>query len=320
MLSRVAEHLYWMARYLERAEDTARLLRVTRHLMLDFPGTATLGWSSLVTITGADSIYDEQHAHRDGPTVLGFLCADRQYGGSILGALSMARENLRTTREVMPREVWEEVNRLLLELGGMTQGPIDPRHLDHFLRATIRGCQTLTGMLSGSLSEGPARRFCHIGMQLERADMTSRIVDVRSANLLSRIDTDLIPFENLQWMSVLKSLSAYQMYRQQVRLRVRGPEVMRFILVDERFPRSITHCLRQLETCVASLPRSQQVHEGLARVGSLLASEATSALASNPDDLNAFLDKVQVGIIGIHDLIKTTWFGGVDTPAPIVPE
>ena len=320
MLSRVAENLYWMARYLERAEDTARLIRVTRHLMLDFPGTATLGWSSLITITGADAIYDEHHQERSGPTVLGFLCANRKYGGSILGALTAARENLRTTRDVMPREVWEEINRLLLELSGMVQREIDPRRVDQFLHAAIRGAQTLVGMLNGSLSETPARTFCEIGLQIERADMISRIVDVRSANLLPRIETDLIPFENLQWMSVLKSLSAHQMYRQQVRLKVRGPDVVRFILLNPLFPRSVMRCLRQLEARFATLPRADEARAGVSALVELLNSEDLAALARMPEQLNAFLDRIQLGIIDLHELIKTTWFGGIDTPAPIVAD
>ena len=156
MLSRVAENLYWMARYLERAEDTARLIRVTRHVMLDYPGTATLGWSTLIDIVGAEEDYAKYYDDRSVSSVLTFLCADRRYGGSILGALGAARESLRTTRDVMPREVWEEINRLFLECSEMLSGTIDLRRLDEFLRLAIRGSQTLAGMLDGSLSDTQA--------------------------------------------------------------------------------------------------------------------------------------------------------------------
>lgn len=320
MLSRVAENLYWMARYIERTEDTARLIRVTRHLMLDFPGTTTLSWSSLISITGADADFDEHYETRDAGNVLSFLCADRRYGGSIMGALAAARENLRTTRDVMPREVWEEINSLYIHSGKLLAGTIDVRRMDEFLRTVIRGCQALTGMIDGSLSESPARIFCALGGYLERVDMTSRILDVRSANLLPRSPDDLKPFEQLQWMSVLKSLSAHQMYRRQVRSRVRGKDAIRFILLDATFPRAIKRCLKRLHSKLASLPRSEHACREVARVESLLERENTAELYAQPDQLHQFLDELQLGVIDIHEAIRTTWFGGVDSPAPVIDE
>jgi len=320
MLSRVAENLYWMARYLERTEDTARLIRVTRHLMLDFPGTTTLSWSSLISIAGADEMYAEHYPDREANNVLTFLCADRRYGGSIMGALAAARENLRTTRDVMPKEVWEEINRLYIDGANMLAGTIDLRRLDDFLRTTIRGCQTLTGMIDGSLSDTPARTFCAVGGYLERVDMTSRILDARSANLLPRSPDDLKPFEHLQWMSVLKSLSAYQMYRQQMRTRVRGREVVRFILLDPTFPRAINRCLKRLHGKLAALPRSEVACASVAEVMTLLQREDAAELAGAPDQLHQFLDDLQMGINEVHEAIRTTWFGGVDTPLPVVDE
>ncbi len=320
MLSRVAENLYWMARYLERAEDTARLVRVSRHLMLDFPGTATLGWSSLISISGADEIFDEYYTERDAASVLTFLCADRRYSGSVLGALAAARENLRTTREVMPREVWEEVNRLFLECSDIFSGTIDLRRLDDFLRVVIRGCQALTGMLDGSLSDTPARTFCAVGGYLERADMITRILDVRSANLLPRTPDDLTPFENLQWMSVLKSLSAYQMYRQHVRLRVRGPDVVRFILLNPQFPRALNRCLNNLNRKLSTLPRSGLACQRVTELLGMLATEDAARLADAPDRLHAFVDELQLGFNRVHEAIQATWFAGIDSPAPVVAD
>ncbi|QID19433.1 alpha-E domain-containing protein [Nitrogeniibacter mangrovi] len=320
MLSRVAENLYWMARYIERTEDTARLIRVTRHLMLDFPGTTTLSWSSLIHITGADAIFDEHYGTRDAAKVLTFLCADRRYGGSIMGALAAARENLRTTRDVMPKEVWEEINSLYLQGSSLLAGTIDLRRLDDFLRTVIRGCQALTGMIDGSLSESPARTFCAVGGYLERVDMTSRILDVRSANLLPRSPDDLKPFEQLQWMSVLKSLSAHQMYRRQVRTRIRGKDAVRFILLDTTFPRAINRCLKRLHGKLATLPRSDAACAAVAELQQLLQRDGTAELADAPDQLHQFLDDLQLGTSRIHDAIRTTWFGGVDSPAPVVDE
>ncbi|MCB1890208.1 MAG: alpha-E domain-containing protein [Rhodocyclaceae bacterium] len=320
MLSRVAENLYWMSRYLERAEDTARLLRVTRHLMLDYPGTPTLGWSSLVTITGAEAQFEESYPHQDEASVLAFLCLDRNYGGSILSSLGAARENMRTTREVMPREIWEEINQLYLTVSNYLASGIAQRRLDDFLRMVIRGCQTIVGLIEGSLSHGPARRFCDIGRSLERADMTTRILDVRSANLLPRTPEDLTPFENLQWMSVLKSLSAHQMYRQRTRSRVRGPEVARFVLQDQDFPRSIYRCLDDLCRIFQKLSRHGQALSGAATLRDALHSADGNQLASSPDELNGFIDRLQIGFGEIHQAIAATWFAGVDSPAPVLAQ
>jgi len=320
MLSRVAENLYWMARYLERAEDTARLLRVTRHLMLDYPGTPTLGWASLITITGDDELFSSHYDRRDEASVLAFLCLDRAYGGSILSALGAARENLRTTREVMPREIWEEINQLYLTVGNYLASGIAQRRLDDFLRMVIRGCQTINGLIEGTLSHGPARRFCNIGRELERADMTTRILDVRSANLLPRSPEDRTPFENLQWMSVLKSLSAHQMYRQRVRARVRGADVVRFVLQDTDFPRAIYRCLDDLCRVFQSLGRHDNAMNcTMGQRDALLAADV-GRLAASPDELNAFIDGLQVGFGAIHQSIAATWFAGVDAPAPVLSD
>ena len=173
MLSRVAENLYWMARYIERAEDTARLLSVNSHLMLDLPRHLPLGWAPLIEMTGTLETFNERHSSFDERNVVHFLCADAQNGSSILSALASARENLRTTRDVVPREIWEEVNQLYLNVADHAESGVSPRRRDAFLKNVIRGCQTLTGLIEGTLSHGPARTFIKLGRQLERADMTT---------------------------------------------------------------------------------------------------------------------------------------------------
>jgi uncharacterized alpha-E superfamily protein len=319
MLSRVAESLYWMTRYLERAEDTARLVRVSRHLLLDFPGQATVGWASLIAITGGKGDFDGHYDEPSEANVLAFLCADRHYGGSILASLAAARENLRTTREVMPREIWEEINQLYLRVNQQIAEGINQRRLDEFLKIVIRGCQTLTGQLEGSLSHTPARTFCAVGRYIERADMTTRILDVRSANLLPRTPGDSTPFENLQWMSVLKSLSAHQMYRQQIRHRVRGRDVMRFILQDELFPRTIARCLADLRMRLGTLPRCEGVCATVGRLQEEVRAQDAGQLADSLGHLHELMDELQVGLNEIHEQIRATWFAGVESPAPVIP-
>lgn len=310
MLSRVAENIYWMARYLERAEDSARLLSVTSNLLLDLPRPTRLGWSEIIAITGNDALFDELYETRDMASVLQFMCGDRRYPGSIICSLAAARENLRTTRDVIPREIWEEVNQLFLDVGAQVEGGLSPRRRDAFLNRVIRSCQTVTGLIEGCLSHTQARTFLMLGRHLERADMTTRIIDVRSANLLPRSAEELTPFENLQWMSVLKSIGGYQMYRQQVRLRIRGPDVLRFLLQDPAFPRAVACCLQRLGRALLQLP-----HHGvaLAEVQTCLhhLQQADIALlAAEPDHLHAFVDEIQLDFIELHEAIRQTWFNG----------
>lgn len=308
MLSRVAENLYWMARHIERAEDSARLVSVNSHLLLDLPHHTALGWSTLIDITGSDDIFDAHFDRRNEQNVLLFLCAARDNPGSILSSLANARENLRTTRDVVSREIWEQMNELYFDVRNHCEAGLTPRRRDGFLKRVIRGCQTMTGLIEGTLSRGSARSFMELGRNLERADMTTRILDVRSGNLLPKDPEELRPFENLQWMSVLKSLTGYQMYRQQVRLRVRGPDVLRFLLQDQHFPRAVARSLETLSGELQALPRHDRALATAAGVRADVLEADIQVLARSPDDLHAFVDELQVGFNTLHNAIAASYF------------
>lgn len=308
MLSRVAENIYWLARYLERAEDTARLLSVNSNLLLDLPRSTKLGWSEIIAITGNDALFDELYPNRDEISVLSFICGDERYSGSIISSLVAARENLRTTRDIVPREIWEEINQLYLVVREQVQAGITPRKRDAFLNRVIRTCQTVNGLIEGSLSYTQVHTFLMIGRQLERADMTTRIIDVRSANLLPRSPGELTPFENIQWMSVLKSLTGYQMYRQHVRLRIRGPDVLRFLLQDRHFPRAVGTSLESLAKALQSLPRNELVLNEVETCRQHLAAADIGLLATEPARLHSFVDEIQLDFDDLHDAIVSTWF------------
>ncbi|TVP90619.1 MAG: alpha-E domain-containing protein [Pseudomonadaceae bacterium] len=310
MLSRVAENIYWLARYLERAEDTARLLGVTSNLLLDLPRSTKLGWEEIIAITGNDALFDEHYETRDEASVLNFMCGDTRYSGSILSSLAAARENLRTTRDVIPREIWEEVNQLYLSVKEQVENGITPRRRDAFLSRVIRSCQTVNGIIEGTLSYTQARTFLMLGRQLERADMITRIIDVRSANLLPRSAEDLKPFENLQWMSVLKSLSGYQMYRQHVRLRIRGPDVLSFLLQDMRYPRAVACSLERFSFALKNLKNHDDALEAVELCRQRIAGADIVKLAAEPDLLHAFVDEIQLDFTAVHEAVSHSWFEG----------
>lgn len=313
MLSRVAERVYWLSRYLERAENSARLLNVYSTLLLDLPRGARIGWHTLVEITGCDADFYEKCQTADERSVIRFLLADSKNPVSILSSLEMARENARTTREIIPAEAWEQINHLYLytrenAARGISRGP---RH--QLLQQIIAYCQQLTGSLAGAMSHNSAYNFIRLGRNLERADMGTRIVDVGSVSLLPGLSTDASreewvpePYENMIWMSVLRSVSAYQMYRQHVLDRVNAEDVVTFLLQDANFPRAVLHCLGRLEFCLLKLPSNEAARE------QALAARRTIETADIPALLDkgllTFIDKVQIEIAAIHSRIADTWF------------
>jgi uncharacterized alpha-E superfamily protein len=313
MLSRVAENIYWLSRYVERAENTARIVTVNANLLLDLPRGIAPGWRPLIDITGANTLFEEHYANYGERDVVRFLIGDERNSTSIISALGAARENCRTIRDFVPREAWELLNELFIfareELErGMTKGG---RH--GYLKHVIQSVQTITGMLSGTMLHDQGYDFLHIGRFLERADMTTRIIDVRSANLLPHEAKELRPFETIQWVSVLKSLTGYQAYRRSEQVRVQRGPVVRFLFEHPDFPRSVTHCFESLRTSLAKLPRN----EGALRVAGRLKRtlESVEPRLLKQQQLHAFVDDLQVGIGELHDEIARTWF-----PPPLFTE
>jgi len=328
MLSRVAQNIYWMARYIERVEDTARLISVNDILLLDLPRD-TLGWEPLIFISGSEEVFYKSEKKPNELNVIQFLVGDRNNAVSILSSLSFARENLRTTRDVVPQEAWEQINSLYMYVRDHLVIGMSRRGRHEFLKHIIHGTQQVTGMLAGTMSHTHAYNFVRLGRNLERADMTTRILDVRSANLLvdkapvtqsqdmqrqaqsqeqllEQDPIELNPFENIQWMSVLRSLSAYQMYRQQIRLRVRGPDVLQFLLQDRHFPRSVLHCLDELDECLQDLPENKVPLSWVAQINQRLKKAQIAELAR--EGLHEFIDDLQIGLGTIHEHLVTTYF------------
>ncbi|EXJ16557.1 alpha-E domain-containing protein [Imhoffiella purpurea] len=306
MLSRVAENIYWLSRYVERAENTARIVTVNANLLMDLPRGIAPGWRPLIDITGANALFEEHHKEYGERQVVRFLIGDERNAGSILSALVAARENCRTIRDFVPREAWELLNELYLyareELSrGTTKSG---RHA--YLKHLIQGTQTISGMLSGTMLHDQGYDFLHLGRFLERADMTTRIIDVRSANLLPEETTDLRPFETIQWVSVLKSLTGYQAYRRSEQVRVQRGPVLRFLFQHQDFPRSVRFSVDSLQTGLAKLPRN----EGALRVAGRLKRtlEGVEPRRLNQQQLKQFVDDLQVGIGELHDEIARTWF------------
>jgi len=205
MLSRVAENIYWMSRYIERAENTARLVSVAVNLVLDLPRGMQPGWAPLIAISGSDAIYRHHHQDFGERAVLRFLIGAKHNPDSILESLARARENCRTIRDIVPREIWEQINALHIYACENMQVGLTKRGRHPFLRGIVLRCQTIAGKVSGTMNRDQAYQFLRLGQSLERADMTTRIIDVSSAHLLHEDGPDFDPFANTRWMAVLRS-------------------------------------------------------------------------------------------------------------------
>jgi uncharacterized alpha-E superfamily protein len=310
MLARVVENVYWLSRYLERAENTARIIGVNTNLLLDLPGGIAPGWLPLVDISGGraefDAMYGARAARGEERDVVHFLIADQANPGSICSSLTAARENARTLREVLPSESWELLNQFFAEFSGNLNTGTTKRTRFEFLKRIVITLQTIAGMFDGTMNRNDAYTFMLLGQNLERADMTSRIVDVRSAQLLPAETPELRPFESVQWMSVLKSLSGYQMYRLKMRTRVKRTDVLQFLLRDDQFPRSCLFCLERLEASLTPLPRSEGVMEVLETAAKFV-ERAPLATLDQPG-LHELIDKIQLHISNVHNMIAEIYF------------
>lgn len=306
MLSRVANNIYWMARYIERAENTARLINVNSHLLLDLPKRVRLGWEPIMEILGNQELFYQNHDAAEERQVIRFIVSDQSNPGSIINSLRQARENARTIRDIIPREAWEQVNQNYLRAKEQASSSLGRRKRDDFLRQVIQGAQTVTGMLAGTMTHDEGYDFLRMGRNLERADMTTRIVDVRSASLLPEMSEDLSPFENIQWVSVLKSLTAYQMYRREMRIQVRRPDVLRFLLQERRFPRAFYHTIGEVENCLLHLPHNEKPLKILTRLQKKVLAAKPEKLRQ--EELHVFVDDMQLGLAKLHEQITKSYF------------
>lgn len=307
MLSRVAERVYWMARYVERAENTTRMVMAFHLLALDMPRAVKLSWKGLVEVTGNDHLFDNHYQREDERNCVKFLLADVDNPSSVLNSLRAARENVRTTRDLVPAEAWEVVNELYLFARDHIDQGISKRGRFEFLSEVIQRCQTLTGLLAGAMSHDAAYDFIRLGRNLERADMGTRQLDVGALRLLKKDDEDPEPYEGLLWTSILRSESGFQMYRQHVKRRINGVDVVRFLLQDSAFPRSVTHALEQVQDALEKLPRNELPLRLVVQARRHAASANVDELIKE-DGLHGFVDVLQRDIADIHEANARTWF------------
>ena len=256
MLSRVAENLYWISRYVERAENVARLLDVGFHLELDASGlsgdvSGQAPIESVLTILACGDSFEKAHGkeHKDREAVLRFLTFDRQNSHSILAMCARARENARGTQETLSGEVWSHINKLYLYLGSPRAHRRFAASPSRFFDGIKRACILFDGLVDGTLPRTEVFHFLQIGRYLERVNQVSRILNVKLHGL-----RDGGPIEEamrvVHWSSLLRSCSAYEAYLREHHDRVDPEGVVRYLVLDADFPRAMRFCVAR---CCESL-------------------------------------------------------------------
>ena len=304
MLSRVAERLYWMARYLERAEDTARLTQAYSHLIMDIPAGSEPGWDILVRILDGEPVFGENRAYNE-QNVLKFLIADDDNPGGIAYCIKAARENVRTTRDVLPEEVWEHVNELYLYSQENAAKSVGRRNRHRFLEQVITQCQMINGLLMTTLCRDHAYRFIKLGHLLERADMTTRVIDVGAGALLGneRLNEAVDP---LIWASLLQSLSAMGTYRRTIGPLVEVNAVVEFVFRERSLPRSVRFCLDGIRQELVPLKHNKEALRILDR--SRRSLSRFNPEKAEREDLHRFIDRFQLELNRLGGMISETWF------------
>jgi uncharacterized alpha-E superfamily protein len=299
MLSRVADSIYWMSRYIERAENVARFIDVNLILMLDSPA-ADQQWQPLVNITGDHADF----AKRYGPVassqnVLQFLTLDRENPNSIISCLRAARENARSVREIISSEMWLQINTFYLMVNsaaGSGKGFESPHN---FFNEVKLASHLFTGVTDATMTHGEAWHFCRLGRKLERADKTSRILDVKYFILLRSVAEVGTIYDDVQWVAVLRSASAFEMYRKR-HGRISPMAIVEFLLLDGEFPRAVRFCLNSARDslhAISGTPAGTH-HENAGKLLGQICSELAQASVDEivKGGLHEYLDALQTNV------------------------
>lgn len=256
MLSRVAESIYWMSRYVERAENVARFIDVNDNLTLGEGVDLGDQWSPLVYTTGDQELFEELYGEPRRESVLRFLAFDPRNGNSILSCVAAARENARSVRESITATMWEHVNKFYLMVQQAVQNARFTAEPANFCEMVRHASHTLVGATDATMSHGEAWHFSRVGRLLERADKTSRIVDVQYFHLLPRPSDVGSTLDVVRWSALLKSASALAMYRRAYGA-ITPERVADFLLLDRDFPRSMRFCLTRAQDSMGEITGSR---------------------------------------------------------------
>jgi uncharacterized alpha-E superfamily protein len=300
-----------MARYMERAENVARIIEVNSHMTLDMPGEEKGQWRPLITITGDVAQFDARYSEANQENVIRFLAFDRENPNSIISCLSAARENARVVRSSITTEMWEQINKMYLFVN---QAAISPNVLESpyiFYTRVKMSALLYQGITEATMTHGEAWHFCRLARSMERADKTSRLLDVKYFILLPTVDYVGLSMDDIQWAAVLRSASAFEMYRRQHGV-ILPDQVAEFLLLDRDFPRAVLHCLYRAEESLRWIAGAREGAEQTLperRLGQLRSDLTYMRIEEIiGGGLHEFLDRFQLRLNMVGTAIYDTFF------------
>jgi uncharacterized alpha-E superfamily protein len=319
MLSRLADSLYWMSRYVERAENVARFIDVNTWLSLDLPPGYQEQWGPLISTTGDDTLFAKHYDDPSKRNVIQFLAFDNRNPNSIFSTVAAARENARLARQYITLETWEQLNRFYFAIqNGARSAARGFEPGQDFFTDMMNASHLFLGTLHATMSHNEGWHFCRLGRLIERADKTSRILDTKYYLLLPSLDAVGTPYDDLMWAAVLRSTSAFEMYRKRFQ-QISPDRIVEFLVLDREFPRAIHFCLLSAEaslhaisgTPIGSFGNPAEKHLGrvCAELNYIQVREVISR------GLHEFLDDIQVRLNLIGDAIHNAFFALQAVPA-----
>ncbi len=312
MLSRVADSIYWLGRYIERAENYARFIDVNFNLMLDLPPGLKEQWQPLIAATGDLDAYKNRFETFDRKQTIFFLAFDLENPNSMFSSITKARENARTVREKITKESWEKLNEVYLFVQeGVSRKVWEQEDPREFITNVKYKVQLLYGIADNSVARTEGWYFMRLGQFLERADKTSRILDVKYHILLPSPKEVGTTLDILQWMALLKSVSGFNIYRQ-IYGNIESSKIVEFLVLNKFFPRSIYFCLIEAEDCLLKIsesPTRGYRNNAEKHLGALCAHLEYSDVNDVINlGLHEFLDDIQLKLIHISNAIHNNFF------------
>ena len=324
MLSRVADSLYWMSRYVERAENIARILDVNLQLLLDLPAlspeTMKVLWDPVLRSTGDGADFYAHHKLATSDKVIEFLTLNPKNPNAIVNCLTSARENARHVREQISLEMWEEINRTYLWIKSQTLKKIQRQGPYEFFTQVKNASHLFQGITDGTMTHGEDWDFIQVGKYLERADMTTRILDANDEIFVTRPASSLTS-GTLQWSAILRSCSSHDSYRKFYVAQVDPDKVVEFLILNESFPRSIRFSIQALNEGLRRISGAGDEHftNNVEKLTGRLVSELNfSALEDiKTVGMHRYMDELQIRLNAIGQAIHDTYLAMSDASSTV---
>ena len=293
MLSSIAEKTYWLSRYIERIENTSRLINVNSDLLLDIPHDESDDLKHLIQITGHLKDFKKKNTKEN---VFFFLIQDEKNPSSIKYSIEMAKMNSRYLLTMLPKSAWEQFNNLYTDFSSKNKS------YNEDLYQIIRNSQRFFAIISDGMQRNDVFNFIKLGRFIERADMLSRIIEdqiLRKENFVNKY------YQNLQWSSVLKSINGFESFKTENKENLNQEIVLKFIVMEKLFPRSLKYCVDKLLEVQRFLPKSPKIRKDMSE---LLIQFSYDDLYRNDKKMLKVLDDFQFGLIKLDKEINARFF------------